>query len=99
MDETPTPQPLNPVFGKTPEMDAKENRDIAAISYVWALGLFVFLWKKDSPFVRFHAKQGIVLFILTILFWPIPVVGRFFELLVLAPLLLRFLNAAHGQCK
>lgn len=81
------------------ERDAKENRDIAAISYVWALGVFVFLWKKDSPFVRFHAKQGIVLFILTLLFWYVPYVGRFFELLILALCVLGFFNAAQGQWK
>lgn len=99
MNETPTPPPGTPPFGKSPEADAKENRDIAALGYAWALSIFVYMWKKDSPFVRFHAKQGIVLFVLSILFWPIPYVGRFFELLILALCVLGFLNAAQAQWK
>lgn len=42
--------------------DAKENRVLAALSYVFLLFLLP-LAKKNSPFCQFHAKQGLVLFI------------------------------------
>ncbi|UPA22094.1 hypothetical protein K8942_03445 [Candidatus Peribacteria bacterium] len=96
MDNTPNPTQILP----TPPLDdVQENKDIAALGYVWILSVFVYFWKKDSPFVRFHAKQGIVLFILSILLWAVPIAGRFLELLILALMVLGFLGAAQGQWK
>lgn len=96
MDTSQTPTQILP---QPPKDDVQENKDIAALGYVWILSVFVYFWKKDSPFVRFHAKQGIVLFILSILLWVVPVAGRFLELLVLALMVLGFLGAAQGQWK
>jgi fumarate reductase subunit D len=96
MDETPL---QTPIADTPPVNDIMENKDIAALSYAWILSVFVYFWKKESPFVRFHAKQGIVLFILSILVWLIPFVGRFLELLILALMVLGFLGAAQGQWK
>lgn len=57
--------------------DARRNRTVAALSYVFLLFLIP-LGKKSSPFCQFHAKQGIVLFLAWIpasfLSW-IPLVG------------------------
>lgn len=100
MDPTPDtgipPQP-QPSAQATPDRDIVENKDIAALGYVWALSVFVYLYKRESPFVRHHARQGIVLFILSILFWMVPVIGRFLELPVLALMIMGFLNAAQGK--
>lgn len=79
--------------------DVAENRDIAAIGYVWILSVVVFFAMRRSAFVSFHAKQGMVLFVLSILAWFIPIVGRFLELVILALALLGFLAAAQGQWK
>ncbi len=99
MDEQTIPTP-NPAPNANHSVnDVDENKDIAALGYAWILSLFVYYLKKDSPFVRFHAKQGIVLFILSIVVWAIPIVGRFLELLILALCVLGFLGAAQGQWK
>ncbi len=98
MDETPISTPVQ-TTSLPSKNDIEENKDIAALGYAWVLSIFVYYWKKDSPFVRFHAKQGIVLFVLSILVWIIPVAGRFLELLVLALMVLGFLGAAQGQWK
>jgi uncharacterized membrane protein len=87
--QTPTPAVSDP--------DIQENKDIAALSYVWILSVFVYLYRRQSAFVRHHARQGIVLFILSILFWMIPVAGRFLDLIVLALMVMGFLNAAQGR--
>lgn len=79
--------------------DVEENKDLAALSYGWILAIVVYYLKRDSPFVRFHAKQGIVLFILSIPIWLIPMVGQYIELLILALCVIGFLNAAQGQWK
>lgn len=79
--------------------DAQKNRDLAALSYVWILSVIVYFAKRDSPFVRFHARQGIALFLLSIVVWMIPWIGRLLELVVLALAILGFLGAAQGQWK
>lgn len=72
---------------------------MAALSYVWILSVIVYFAKKDSPFVRFHARQGIVLFVLSIVCWFVPMVGRLLELIVLALAVIGFLGAAQGHWK
>ncbi len=87
------------IVQSTPSDDVEENKDIAALSYAWILSIVVFFTRRNSPFVRFHAKQGIVLFILSIAFWMVPFVGRMLELVVLAFCALGFINAAQGKWK
>lgn len=81
------------------ERDIQENKDIAALSYVWILSVVVYFAKKNSPFVRFHARQGIVIFLLSIAVWMMPLIGRFLELLLLCVAVLGFLGAAQGEKK
>lgn len=98
MEPTPdTGIPPQPSAQATPDHDIADNKDIAALGYVWVLSVFVYLYKRDSAFVRHHARQGIVLFIVSIVFWMVPVIGRFLELPVLALMIMGFLNAAQGK--
>lgn len=45
---------------------------LAAFSYAWILFAIPLFMKKDSEFVQFHAKQGAVLFAISILFFWFP---------------------------
>ena len=47
---------------KKTSLSADENV-YAILSYLWILCLVPVLMKKDNEFVKFHAKQGLVLFI------------------------------------
>lgn len=51
---------------------------LAAISYLWIIGLILLLVEKKDKFVKFHAKQGTAIFaisvILIILGW-IPIIN------------------------
>lgn len=55
-----------------------QNKAVAALSYIWVLFLIPLLTKKKSKYAQFHAKQGLVLFIVEIvgslIFW-IPLFG------------------------
>lgn len=78
--------------------DVEANRDIAALSYAWVLSVFILVFRRDSAFVRFHARQGAVLCALSILFWMLPPLpGRLGMVLVLAGCAAGFLAAAQGQ--
>ncbi len=51
---------------------------LAALSYVWVLFIIPLVMAKDDPFVKFHVKQGIVLFIAEVVIWVvwmIPLLG------------------------
>lgn len=77
--------------------DVSDNKDLAALSYVWVLSLVVLFAKRESPFVQFHARQGAVLFGLSLVVWAMPFVGKVAELLVLALCIIGFLHAAQSE--
>ena len=57
---------LNNTKDETAEYDAKDisdNKGMAILSYFGPLVLIPILAKKESKFARFHANQGLVLFI------------------------------------
>ena len=62
---------------------SNDDKLMGALAYLGILVLIPLLMKKDSAFVQFHAKQGLVLFIAEVILSWIPFVGWFF----LAPIL------------
>jgi len=66
MPENSSSQTNTDVFDKT---DVQANKHLAAAAYLWVLCLIPLLTKKDSRYAQFHAKQGLVLFILSLIAW------------------------------
>ena len=69
--------------------DVEENKVLAAISYLGILVLIPLLMKRDSKFVKEHAKQGLVLFIAEVILWIveaifawIPILGWIISVLI-----------------
>src|SRR3989344_2121069 len=83
----------------TPEQraDIEKNKDVAAMSYLWILSVAVLYARRDSPFIQYHARQGLWLFLVSIPVWLIPVAGRYLEFFVLAGMIIGFINAAQGR--
>lgn len=52
----------------------KEGNLYAILSYLWVLCLIPILLKKDDEFVIFHAKQGLMLFIVEAAFFIIGII-------------------------
>lgn len=89
---------LEPIPGETDEQrDIRMNKDVAAFSYLWIMSVFIYLTKKESKFVRYHSRQGIVLFLLSIPISMIPYLGKFLMFFIVAGMLLGFVHAAQGQ--
>ena len=86
-------QPLTP----EQKADVEKNKDVAAMSYLWIISVVVLYARRDSPFVQYHAKQGLWLFVLSIPLWLIPGIGRYLEFFILAGMIIGFLNAAQGK--
>ena len=49
------------------QKDIEENKLVAVLSYIGILFLIPMFAKKESKFSQFHAKQGLVLFLLEVL--------------------------------
>jgi len=79
------------------QKDIRLNKDVAAFSYLWIMSVFIYVTKKDSKFVRYHSKQGIVLFLLSIPISMIPYIGKFLIFILVGGMLLGFVHAAQGQ--
>lgn len=77
---------------------------IAAVSYLWILSIIILLVKKDSDYVRFHARQGVVLFVISVavgiigiplffLFWLTGLIN----LVIFIAVVIGFIKALGGQ--
>ena len=60
LSAAPLPDRLRP-------LGDEHERYTAALSYVWILCLYTLLFKKRSAFIQFHAKQGLILFVIELL--------------------------------
>ncbi|KUK83837.1 MAG: Uncharacterized protein XD98_0239 [Microgenomates bacterium 39_6] len=94
-----------PATTKKP-LNNSDNKIIALLSYIGLLVLIPLLTKKDDEFVQFHAKQGLVLLIATIIvniIKIIPILGQIIFLFGgLGCLVLTFIgivNVLNGQKK
>ncbi len=97
MDQS-TEKPPEPAAA--PADDVRDNKDIAAFSYLWIMSVIVFMLRGKSPFVRYHSKQAMLLFFLSIPVWFIPFgIGRVLELVILGCMVLGFMHAAQGEWK
>jgi len=74
------------------EKEIRDGAPMAALSYVFFLWLLAFTSKRDNQFAHYHAKQGLVLFVLEVVFFflsLVPSIGFLFYLtgLIVFPLL------------
>lgn len=99
MDQQPSPATSGiPAQSDPRAEDARRNKDLAALSYAWVLSAFILVYRRDSAFVRFHARQGVVLFALSIAVWLLPTMAaRLSWLVLLAACATGFASAAQGQ--
>lgn len=82
--------------------DIAKNKVFAIFAYIGILFLIPLLAAKDSPFARFHANQGMVLFIINI---AIGIASGIIEILgilgiaTLVFMVMGIINAANGKGK
>ncbi|MFH0923794.1 MAG: DUF4870 domain-containing protein [Candidatus Falkowbacteria bacterium] len=83
---------------KDPDIEA--NKTLAALSYAWILCLVPLLGRRDSKFAQFHAKQGLVLFIIEIIagliFW-VPLFGQLLMLAIAVVAVMGIIKALNGE--
>ena len=80
--------------------DIESNKVLAAVGYIWILCLVPLFLKQKSKFAQFHAKQGLILFIIEIvgglIFW-FPVFGQILMLALLVVSVIGIIKALNGE--
>ncbi|MEI7511287.1 MAG: hypothetical protein WCJ84_03985 [Candidatus Peregrinibacteria bacterium] len=79
----------------TPEQkaDASQNKDIAAFAYTLLFAPILLITRRESPFILFHARQALILFIFAVIFWSFAGPLRYFNIFVLVGCAVGFLHA------
>ena len=78
------------------DQDIEENKTVAALSYVWILFLIPLLLKRDSKYCQFHAKQGLVLFVISLIAW-FPLFGWLIGLALIAVSVISLVKTLAGE--
>ena len=55
--------------GRFDSMDIQNNKVLAVLSYIGIFVLIPIFAGKNSPYARYHANQGLVLFLAEIIWW------------------------------
>lgn len=80
--------------------DIEKNKYMAALSYVWILCFVPLFLKRDSKFAQFHAKQGLLLFIIEVVgpvvFW-IPFIGWMLSMAILVLAIMGIIQTISGK--
>ncbi len=85
--------------------DINNNKVMAILAYIGILVLVPVFAAKESKFARFHANQGLVLFIVSVILGAlanIPLIGWAFSVLNIVTFVfcvLGIVNAATGKAK
>lgn len=93
--------------------DIENNKIISIFAYISILVLIPIFAAKDSKYARFHANQGLILLLASIIFgiiigvlgsipfigWIFSIAGGLIEILTLVLMVLGIINAANGKAK
>ncbi|HUZ92675.1 MAG TPA: hypothetical protein VNG29_01610 [Candidatus Paceibacterota bacterium] len=90
----------------TPNQKAQkqQNTAMAVLAYIGPLVIVSYLVAKDDPFVKFHIKQGLVLFAASVVVWILGTVAPFLWILlnlvnlaIFVLAVLGIINVIHGK--
>ena len=82
--------------------DIEQNKLMGVLCYLSILWLIPFFTRKDSPFVKYHLNQGLIVLILGIIAGAIsfiPIVGWLCDVIVFALAIIGIINVANGRAQ
>lgn len=82
-EETPVATPPEDTNPTPPETSGDEGGDklMAFLSYLGILVIIPLLVKKDDPYVKFHAKQGLTLLVAGVILWVVAMILAFIPII------------------
>ena len=79
------------------KIDPSEKKIWAAVGYLWILSLVALAARKDNDFVRFHASQGALLFVISIPCMFIPFIGWLINIVLGVVSIVGIIKALQGE--
>ena len=76
--------------------DSSEDRLWAAASYLWVISLVAMAARKNNDFVRFHANQGALLFVISVALMFIPGIGWLLNIVIGVIAIIGIIKAIQG---
>jgi len=89
-------QQMPPQAPVSSDQDIEQNKIWALLSYFHVLFLIPLLAKRDSKFCQFHAKQGLLMFILWFFVW-IPILGWLMGIALAIAWIIVVINVLQGK--
>lgn len=74
----------------------QDDRVWGVLSYLWVLSIVALAMKKNNDYVRFHANQGALLFVIS-LAGIIPGIGQLLGLVVFIVAIICIIKAYNGE--
>lgn len=68
-----------------------------AIGYLWILSLLALAARKNNEFVRFHASQGSLLFVVSVVLMLIPGIGWLLNIAIAIIGIMAIIKALQGE--
>jgi uncharacterized membrane protein len=100
MEQELNQKPKEEKANEEEKIDVESNKYVAALSYLWILCFVPLFLKRNSKFAQFHAKQGLILFIVEVvgpvIFW-IPLIGWMLWIAVLVLAIMGIIQALSGK--
>lgn len=94
------------VTGTLDAKDIEENKLLCILSYLGILLIIPFLMRSNSPYVKFHSNQGLILFILNLVISVlaiIPILGWIVaglgNIVTFVLMILGIVNTVQGKAK
>jgi len=75
----------------------QEQKAWGAVGYIWILSLLALSARKDDEYIRFHANQGALLFVISIPLVFIPVVGWMINVVIGVLCIIGIIKALTGE--
>lgn len=75
---------------------SQDDKVWGVLSYLWILSIVALAMKKDNDYVRFHANQGALLFVISLV-GIIPMLGQLVGLIVLIVAIVCIIKAYSGE--
>jgi uncharacterized membrane protein len=86
--------------------EPKHDVVMGALAYIGPLVIVAYLMAKDDPFVKFHIKQGLLLFVgevaiwmLGMMFWPLWFLLQIVNIFLLVLAVVGIIRASRGEMK
>lgn len=74
-----------------------EQKIWAAASYLWILSLVVLAARKNNEYIRFHANQGVLLFVVSVVSMILGPIGMMINIVVAIAAIMGIIKSIQGE--